>query len=81
MKEVPVSPNQQVEEQSIWEDITVKSTNRGKQISPTTSKKSWTDEVEKTKDVAEKKSSIWDNFDIDKVINAGFKLEYVAPSR
>uniref|UniRef100_A0A0V0GRI8 Putative ovule protein n=1 Tax=Solanum chacoense TaxID=4108 RepID=A0A0V0GRI8_SOLCH len=27
-----------------------------------------------------KRSSIWDNFDIEKVVNAGFKLEYVAPS-
>lgn len=28
---------------------------------------------------AVKRNSVWDNFDITKITNAGFKLEYVAP--
>ncbi|KAG5616347.1 hypothetical protein H5410_016171 [Solanum commersonii] len=31
-------------------------------------------------DMPAKRSSIWDNFDIGKMVNVGFKLEYVAPS-
>lgn len=27
----------------------------------------------------EKKISIWDNFEISKTLNVGFKLEYIAP--
>lgn len=35
---------------------------------------------EEERTVPKKKQSIWDNFDISKVSNAGFKLEYVAPT-
>lgn len=31
-------------------------------------------------DALAKRSSIWDNFDIGKVVDAGFKREYVASS-
>ncbi|WMV19961.1 hypothetical protein MTR67_013346 [Solanum verrucosum] len=31
-------------------------------------------------DMSAKRSSIWDNFDIGKMVNVGFKLEYVTPS-
>lgn len=40
-------------------------------------KLSWVEEVETMEEV-EKKSSVWDNFDIGKIANAGFKLEFVA---
>ncbi|KAM3383419.1 hypothetical protein P3S68_008994 [Capsicum galapagoense] len=39
---------------------------------------SWADEVEKEEET-ERKASIWDNFDISEVSNAGFKLEFVYP--
>lgn len=32
-------------------------------------------------DESEKKSSIWDNFDIGKISNAGFKLDYTSPNK
>lgn len=51
-----------------------------KLILPSTGRRSWTEEVEEMINVAEKKSSILDNFDVGKVVNVEFKLEYVAPS-
>ncbi|MCD7467480.1 hypothetical protein HAX54_004934 [Datura stramonium] len=41
---------------------------------------SWAEKVEADPDL-EKKTSIWDNFDISKVSNAGFKLDFVAPDK
>ncbi|KAH0669885.1 hypothetical protein KY289_024378 [Solanum tuberosum] len=41
--------------------------------------KSWADVVEEEeKRVPARKASIWDDFDISKVSNVGFKLQYVA---
>lgn len=51
--------------------------------SPTSSaKKSWADVVEEEANATThvKKHSIWDEFDISKISNVGFKLEYVAPT-
>ncbi|KAK6784131.1 hypothetical protein RDI58_017585 [Solanum bulbocastanum] len=50
--------------------------------SPSTSgTKSWADVVEEEeKRILAKKASIWDDVDISKVSNVGFKLEYVAPT-
>lgn len=39
--------------------------------------KSWDFQVEA--EIPISKASIWDKFDISKVLNAGFKLDYVAP--
>lgn len=43
------------------------------------SRRSWDDEVE-AEDELVRKPSIWEKFDITKLSNAGFKLEYVAPT-
>ncbi|KAH0696218.1 hypothetical protein KY290_013576 [Solanum tuberosum] len=50
--------------------------------SPSTSgTKSWADVVEEeVKSIPVRKVSIWDDFDISKVSNTGFKLEYVEPT-
>ncbi|PHU14690.1 hypothetical protein BC332_15895 [Capsicum chinense] len=53
-----------------WETITKTKTD--------VRRSSWADEVEKEEET-ERKTSIWDNFDISKVSNAGFKLEFVSP--
>lgn len=43
-----------------------------------TGKKSWVNIIEK--EMSKKKGSVQDNFDIEKVVNEGFKLDYVAPT-
>lgn len=43
--------------------------------------KSWAYLVDEEQEVPEGKNLVWDNFDITKVSNAGFKLEYVPPSK
>ncbi|MCD7447783.1 hypothetical protein HAX54_034768 [Datura stramonium] len=43
------------------------------------SKISWADEVERQQNM--KKVSVWDKFDIAKMSNAGFKLEFVEPTK
>ncbi|KAM3308578.1 hypothetical protein P3S67_010322 [Capsicum chacoense] len=53
-----------------WETITKTKTDARRS--------SWADEVEKEEET-ECKASIWVNFDISKVSNAGFKLEFVSP--
>ncbi|XP_070038280.1 uncharacterized protein [Nicotiana tomentosiformis] len=40
----------------------------------------WAEEVEASVEMATK-SSIWDNFDITKVSNAGFKLDFIEPEK
>ncbi|KAH0709164.1 hypothetical protein KY284_010591 [Solanum tuberosum] len=45
------------------------------------SKKSWADEVEDEANELGKKKSIWDDFDIAKLANVGYKLEYVTPKK
>ncbi|KAH0706236.1 hypothetical protein KY289_011312 [Solanum tuberosum] len=44
-------------------------------------KKSWADEVEDEANELGKKKSIWDDFDIAKLANAGYKLEYVTRTK
>ncbi|KAK6791362.1 hypothetical protein RDI58_010443 [Solanum bulbocastanum] len=41
-------------------------------------KQSWADEVEAMQEV-QRRPSVWETFDINKVSNAGFQLEFVAP--
>ncbi|MCD7467013.1 hypothetical protein HAX54_004184 [Datura stramonium] len=43
-------------------------------------KLSWADEVERQQ-LNQRKSSVWDKFDITKMSNAGFKLEFVEPAK
>lgn len=50
------------------------------QASSSRSKISWVDEVEEV-EIWENKGSIWDNFDIAKITNVGFKLEFVSPDK
>uniref|UniRef100_M1DB28 Uncharacterized protein n=1 Tax=Solanum tuberosum TaxID=4113 RepID=M1DB28_SOLTU len=56
--------------QKEWDEIV--------QASRSSSKQSWADEVEAMQEV-QRKPSIWKNFDINKVSDAGFQLEFVAP--
>lgn len=37
------------------------------------------DEVEEELAMQKQKKSVWEDFDLSKISNAGFKLEYVAP--
>lgn len=48
------------------------------QTGRSTRKLSWADEVEASPE-SSVNGSIWDNFDITRVTNAGFKLYYIAP--
>lgn len=43
------------------------------------SRMSWADEVEAADELT-KKASIWENFDITKITNVVFKLEFVSPA-
>ncbi|KAK6773735.1 hypothetical protein RDI58_028973 [Solanum bulbocastanum] len=45
------------------------------------SKKSWADKVEDEANALGKKKSKWDEFDIEKLANVGYKLEYVTPTK
>lgn len=55
--------------------------NDGSHQKLSSSKKSWAKEVEQENGPKEKTKSIWDEFDIAKLSNAGCKLEYVTPSK
>lgn len=67
-----------IEAQQLWEENTESANVSGK--SPSTGRKSWAGEMEEMMAEPTTKNSIWDNFNISKVVNAGFKLEYVAPT-
>ncbi|MCD9560132.1 hypothetical protein HAX54_018608 [Datura stramonium] len=51
----------------------------GRMSGSSSSKMSWADEVERQQNM--KKESVWDKFDIAKMSNAGFKLEFVEPAK
>lgn len=68
----------QKEAQQQWMDVELDASGKSK---PTSSRrKSWAEAVAKELGMPELKRSLWDNFDIAKVVNAGFKLDYVAPT-
>ncbi|KAG5621777.1 hypothetical protein H5410_006995 [Solanum commersonii] len=67
---------QQAKAVGIWNEIT----SRGG-VESSSSKQSWADEVEEEATAQGKKKSIWDEFDIAKLSNARYKLEYVAPAK
>ncbi|XP_060183185.1 uncharacterized protein LOC132613154 [Lycium barbarum] len=71
---------QQKEAQAQWGKIALEMNPSNSMTSSSKSKQPWADEVEEEARASEKKNSIWDNFDIGKMVNAGFKLEYVAPT-
>ncbi|WMV51956.1 hypothetical protein MTR67_045341 [Solanum verrucosum] len=60
-----------------WADVVHTSASSSKFFPSSSGAKSWADQVEA--EIPISKASIWDNFDISKVSNAGFKLDYVAP--
>lgn len=60
-----------------WNEIMQGSSSEGRNESTSKGRKSWADQVEEEESI-EKKTSVWDNFDITKISNAGFKLEYVS---
>ncbi|KAG5619842.1 hypothetical protein H5410_005060 [Solanum commersonii] len=74
-----VNPMGNREAQQLWKEIAAVGID-GTEEPSNSGRKSWADEVEEMMEEPVKRSSIWDNFDIEKVVNAGFKLEYVAPS-
>ncbi|MCE5165766.1 hypothetical protein HAX54_012184, partial [Datura stramonium] len=51
----------------------------GRMSGSTSNKMSWADEVERQQNMT--KVSVWDKFDIAKMSNAGFKLEFVEPAK
>ncbi|KAG5571797.1 hypothetical protein H5410_061563 [Solanum commersonii] len=65
---------------AIWDRV-ILTTEYGSPMESTNSKKSWADEVEDEANALGKKKSIWDDFDIAKLANAGHKLEYVTPTK
>lgn len=66
----------QVESQQCWLDGST-------QIAEPSSSswKSWTDIVKEEVTASAKKEAIWDNFEVTKVVNAGFKLDYVKQTK
>ncbi|XP_060202744.1 uncharacterized protein LOC132631162 [Lycium barbarum] len=62
-----------------WNDAMQTSVNSEIKSPNDSGKKSWADVVEEEVVSPVKRSSIWDNFDITNVTNAGYKLEYIAP--
>ncbi|KAH0675380.1 hypothetical protein KY285_023181 [Solanum tuberosum] len=63
----------------IWEEIEEAQQRLDQADSASSGKKSWADQLEKENETVKVRNSVWDNFDITKVSNAGYKLEYVAP--
>ncbi|KAH0685006.1 hypothetical protein KY289_022758 [Solanum tuberosum] len=74
-----VKEHQKLAEAS-WKEITLSNSDRSP-IDSRSSKQSWADEVEEEDALLGKPKSIWDNFDIAKLSNAGYKLDYVTPTK
>ncbi|KAH0723425.1 hypothetical protein KY285_005978 [Solanum tuberosum] len=70
----------QAQAMGIWTEI-MQSSKGGSQVESSSGKQSWADEVEEEVASKGRQKSIWDDFDIAKLSNAGYKLEYVAPSK
>ncbi|KAK6781941.1 hypothetical protein RDI58_019737 [Solanum bulbocastanum] len=65
---------------AIWDGI-IQTAEYGSSVESSISKKSWTDEVEDESNALGKKKSIWDDFDLAKLANVEYKLEYVMPTK
>ncbi|KAK4729493.1 hypothetical protein R3W88_022481 [Solanum pinnatisectum] len=63
-----------------WKEITLSNSDRSPMDSRS-SKQSLADEVEEEDELLGKPKSIWDNFDIAKLSNARYKLDYVTPTK
>ncbi|KAH0646257.1 hypothetical protein KY290_034885 [Solanum tuberosum] len=70
----------QAQAMGIWTE-NIQSSRGGSQVESSSSKPSWANEVEEEFGSQGRQKSIWDDFDIAKLLNAGYKLEYVAPSK
>ena len=71
---------QQAKAVETWTEI-IQTPRRGSQGESSSSKQTWADEVEDEVVSQGKKKSMWDEFDIANLSNAGYKLEYVARSK
>ncbi|XP_070025730.1 uncharacterized protein [Nicotiana sylvestris] len=69
----------EIEAIQVWEEVQEASTSSNSMVHARDGRKSWADEVEEMNETHGKKSSVWDNFDITKISNVGYKLEYVQP--
>lgn len=67
---------QQKQVEAIWDEI-IRISGAGSPVESSNSKNSWADEVEEEATSKGRKKSIWDDFDITKLSNAGYKLEYI----
>lgn len=66
--------------QKLWAKISPPQPSR--KLSPSGSgTKSWAEEIEEEQMQRPKEKSMWDTFDIAKLSNDGFKLDYVAPEK
>ncbi|KAG5624322.1 hypothetical protein H5410_009540 [Solanum commersonii] len=65
---------------TIWDGV-IQTIEYGSPVESSNSKKSWADRVEEEANTLGKKKSIWDDFDIAKLANGGYKLEYVTPTK
>ncbi|KAJ8567205.1 hypothetical protein K7X08_019413 [Anisodus acutangulus] len=66
--------------QLILEGVVEASSSKGMVDPASSGHKSRADQVDEESNSPKARSSVWDNFGIPKVSNAGFKLEYVAPT-
>ncbi|KAH0748716.1 hypothetical protein KY290_027948 [Solanum tuberosum] len=71
---------QQAKVLEFWNEI-VQTSWGGSQVESSSSNQFWADEVEEEVASQGKKKLIWNEFDIAKLTNAGYKLEYVPPSK
>ncbi|KAH0682965.1 hypothetical protein KY290_021555 [Solanum tuberosum] len=71
---------QQNQASNIWKGI-MQTTGDRSPMESSGSKQSWADEVEEEIASSSKHKSIWDNFDIAKLSNAGYKLDFVPPTK
>lgn len=70
----------QVEAQQQWLDVTLDRCGTPIANPKSSSHKSWVDIVEGKETEPVKKGSVWDNFDVTKVVNVGFKLNFIEPT-
>lgn len=69
----------QIEAIQQWNEVQQASTSSNETVHVINGRKLWADKVKEETEVQRKKSLVWDNIDITKISNAGYKLEYVQP--
>lgn len=75
-----IERQQQNQASTIWKGIMQTASDRSPMES-SGGKHSWEEEVEEDIASSDKPKSIWDNFDIAKLANAGYKLDFVPPTK